>query len=286
MNMIMQEFNKYLRTLSFMLLITLTMIACKKEAAIPFESYVKPVPPAEPTDLAVYNIQQEYQSKIIYQYDRRYKSADAFAAPPKYELVLPYIDNVIRKLFIAPYDRQKTEFMRKHMPIEMILFGTSMNYVEGAERNFSASGVAYGLSRIIVTGVNGYDMQNPTWLRGQYATLHHEFAHVLDKIYGRPIGFDDVSKGKYAGGTAYSAYSQAEARNRGFWRNYGMTNESEDFASWVDGLVTTPKADVMDIVNANQFLSQKYQLVYNFYLDKGIDLHLLQEYLQDILNHI
>ncbi len=259
---------------------------CKTEDAIPYEPYEKPAPPTDPTDLAIYNIEKEYQSKIIYRYDRRYKSADAFAAPPQYELVLPYVENVIRKLFIAPYDRQKTEFMRQHMPIEMVMFGTSMNYVEGDERNFSASGIAYGLSRILITGVNGYNMQNPSWLRGQYATLHHEFAHVLDKTYGRPIGFDDVSKGKYAGGTAYNVYTQAEARSRGFWRNYGMTNEAEDFATWVDGLVTTPKAEVLTIVSANELLSQKYQMVYNFYLEKGIDIHVLQEYLQGVLNSI
>ena len=282
----MQMQSEYIKFFNLLMILSFIAVGCKKEDAIPYEPYVKPAAPSDSTDLAIYNIQQEYQSKIIYRYDRRYKSADAFAAPPKYELVLPYINNVIRKLFIAPYDRQKTEFMRQHMPIEMILFGTTMNYVEGDERNFSASGIAYGLSRINVTGVNGYDMHNASWLRGQYATLHHEFAHVLDKIYGRPNGFDEVSKGKYAGGTAYNVYSQAEARSRGFWRNYGMTNESEDFATWVDGLVTTPKADVLDIVAANELLAQKYQLVYNFYLSKGIDLHLLQEYLQDIINNI
>lgn len=260
-------------------------VSCEREAVIPYEPPVEALPD-NPTDQAIYDIQQEYQSKIIYRYDRRYKSASAFAAPPRYDLVLPYVENVIRKLFIAPYDRQKTDFMREHMPIEMIMFGTSLNYVEGGEQNFSASGIAYGLSRILITGVNNYDLTNASWLRGQYATLHHEMAHVLDKKYGRPVGFDVVSRGLYAGGTAYSAFSQTEARSRGFWRNYGMSNESEDFASWVDGIVTTPREDVLDIVSANNLLTQKYQMVYNFYLDKGIDLHEMQEYLQTILNNI
>lgn len=269
-----------------LLLSVVSLASCEKEDAIPYEPYEGAEIPTNPTDLSIYNLQQEYQSKIIYRYDRRYITADAFAAPPDYDKVLPYIENVIRKLFIAPYDRQKNDFMREHMPIEMIMFGTSMNYVEGDERNFSASGLAYGLSRIIITGVNNYDLNNASWLRGQYATLHHEFSHVLDKIYGRPIGFDEVSKGKYAGGTAYNSFTQAEARSRGFWRNYGMTNESEDFATWVDGLVTTPKDEVMTIISANELLRQKYQLVYNFYLQKGIDIHELQEYLQTILDNL
>jgi substrate import-associated zinc metallohydrolase lipoprotein len=259
---------------------------CKKGTAIPYEPYEENIRLENATDSALYAIYKEYQTKIIYRWDRRYISADAFASPPEYELVLPYVENVLRKLFIAPYDRQKTDFMRANMPIEMILFGTKMNYVEGDERNFSASGMAYGLSRVIVTGVNGYDLKDAAWLRNQYATLHHEFAHVLDKKYGRPETFDKVSEGLYAGGTSYAAYSQAEARSRGFWRNYGMTNESEDFASWVDGIVTTPKAEVLNIVAQNDLLLQKYKIVYNFYLDKGIDLHELQAYLQSILDNL
>ncbi len=260
--------------------------SCKKEAAIPYEPYEEDFPIENSTDEAIYDIYKEYQSKIIYRWDRRYITADAFASPPQFDLVLPYIENVIRKLFISPYDRQKADFMRANMPIEMILFGTKMNYVEGDERNFSASGIAYGLSRVIITGVNGYNLGDAAWLRGQYATLHHEFAHVLDKKYGRPAEFDKVSEGKYAGGTSYSVFTQAEARSRGFWRNYGMSNESEDFATWVDGIVTTPKATVLEIVSENDFLQQKYKIVYNFYLEKGIDLHVIQEYLQSILDNL
>ncbi|WP_126973266.1 substrate import-associated zinc metallohydrolase lipoprotein [Gynurincola endophyticus] len=262
------------------------LTGCKKEGTIPYEPYEEHFIIENETDEAIYDIYKDYQSKIIYRWDRRYITADAFASPPQFELVLPFIDNVIRKLFIAPYDRQKADFMRAHMPIEMILFGTQMNYVEGDERNFSAAGLAYGLSRVIITGVNGYNLKNSNWLRGQYATLHHEFAHVLDKKYGRPAEFDKVSEGKYAGGTVYSAFTQAEARNRGFWRNYGMSNESEDFATWVDGIVTTPKADVLVIAAGNDLLAQKYKIVYNFYLDKGIDLHFIQEYLQNVLDNL
>lgn len=277
--------KRYKYLLVTTLLVAGLTLSCEKESSIPYEPY-EPILPDNPTDQAIYDIQHEYQSKIIYRYDRRYKSASAFAAPPRYELVLPYIENIIRKLFIAPYDRQKTDFMREHMPIEMVMFGTSLNYVEGGERNFTASGIAYGLSRILITGVNNYDLENPSWLRGQYATLHHELAHVLDKRYGRPIGFDEVSRGLYAGGTSYTAFSQNEARSRGFWRNYGMTNESEDFATWVDGIVTTPKEDLLAIVAENDLLTQKYNMVYNFYLDIGIDLHEMQAYLQTILNDI
>lgn len=280
----------YLKTaglrIVFLVFLVSVFAGCSKEAVIPYEPYEKESPPSDPTDRAIYDILNAYQTKIIYKYDRRYKSADAFAAPPIKEFVLPYIENVLRKVFIAAYDRQKTDFMRDHMPIEIVMFGTSINYVEGGESNFRASGTAYGLSRINITGVNNYDITNPVWIRGQYATLHHEMAHILDKKYGRPVGFDAVSKGLYAGGTAYGRFTQQEARSRGFWRNYGMTNESEDFASWVDGIVTTPKEDVIAIVEENELLKKKYQMIYNFYWDKGIDIHELQVYLQKVIDNL
>lgn len=280
------KWNRPARGIMLLFIMLAAFASCQKEAAIPYEPYEKEPPPTDPTDRAIYDIMNDYQTKIIYKYDRRYKSADAFAAPPAKEFVLPYIENVIRKVFIAAYDRQKTDFMREHMPIEMVMFGTSINYVEGGESNFRASGTAYGLSRINITGVNSYDISNPGWIRGQYATLHHELAHILDKKYGRPVGFDAVSKGLYAGGTAYGRFTQQEARARGFWRNYGMTNEAEDFASWVDGIVTTKKEDVLQIVEGNELMKKKYQMVYNFYMDKGIDVHDLQVYLQNILDNL
>lgn len=271
-------------TLRILLLAILAGFAgCTKEKAIPFEPHVEKEVANNPTDLVIQDILKTYQTKIVYKWDRRYISADASATPPQFELIKPYIDNILRKLFIAAYDRQKSDFMVKHMPIEMIFIGSSINYDAGDERNFSASGMAQSFSRILITGINAYDLNNKSWLRGQYATLHHEFAHVLDKIYSRPMGFDDVSKGLYAGSTSFAVFTQAEARSRGFWKNYGMTNESEDFATWVDGIVTTPKDEVLTIVAANDLLKRKYTLVYNFYLSKGIDLHLLQEYLQTIL---
>ena len=275
-----------IKKLIALLMLTATAIfaGCTKEDAIPFEPHVEQQAANNPTDLTIQDILNSYQTKIIYKWDRRYISADASATPPQFELIKPYIDNVLRKLFIAAYDRQKSDFMVKHMPIEMIFIGSAINYDAGDERNFSASGMAQSFSRILITGINSYDLSNKTWLRGQYATLHHEFAHVLDKIYGRPTGFDDVSKGKYAGSTSFAVFTQAEARSRGFWKNYGMTSEGEDFATWIDGIVTTPKAEVLTIAESNDLLNRKYKMVYNFYLEKGIDLHVLNEYLQTILN--
>ncbi|ERJ59893.1 substrate import-associated zinc metallohydrolase lipoprotein [Sphingobacterium paucimobilis] len=262
-------------------------VSCAKEEVIPYNKPDSKLMPVDPTEQAIYHIRKEYQTKIIYRYDRRYLAASAFAAPPEKDLVLPYIENVVRKLFIAPYERQKSDFMREHMPIEIILFGTSIgNYVEGGENNFSASGVAAGLTRITLTGINSYNPNSRSYMQAQHATFHHEMAHILTKIYGRPKGFDNVSKGLYAGGASYNSFSLAEVRNRGFWRNYGMINENEDFATWVDGIVTTPKQQMLDIVAANNLLSQKYQMIYNFYLDKGIDIHVLQEYLQSLIDKL
>lgn len=269
----------------FQFIVTITLclqfIGCEKEAAIPYNAYVEKIVLENATDSAIYAIYKDYQTKVIYDWDRKYISSNATAAPPRYELVRPYVDNIVRKMIIAPYDRQNPNFLRENMPIEIVLMGSSINFAS-EEGGFSSTGGAVSLSRILITGVNSYDLKNRSFTKGQAVLFAHELAHILDKKYGRPIGFDQISAGKYAGGASVSSFSLQEARNRGFWRNYGMSNQIEDFGTWVEGIVGTKKSEVLALVAQNQYLGAKYRAVYNYFLDKGIDLHVLNENIERI----
>lgn len=256
--------------------------SCKKsEEAIPYEPYVENIALKDGTDSAVYSIYKDYQTKIIYDWDRKYISSSATSAPPKFEFIKPYVENIIRKMIISPYERQNPNFMRENMPIEIVLFGKSIDFAS-QEGGFSSTGGAVSLSRILMTGINSYDLNNKAFVKGQAILFAHELAHIMDKKYGRPNGFDEISKGKYAAGAAVSSFSASEARARGFWRNYGMSNQIEDFGTWVEGIVGTKKAQVLAIAAENQYLGAKYRAVYNYYLEKGIDLHLLNEEIERI----
>jgi Mlc titration factor MtfA (ptsG expression regulator) len=116
--------------------------------------------------------------------------------------------------------------------------------------------------------------------------MQHEFAHTLDKKYGRPKGFDDISKGLYAGNTSFTQFSQETARERGFWIPYGMSNEAEDFATIVEAFIELPRSELLDEIGANKLLKEKYDKIHNYYLSLGINLHEVQEIIEDNLNLI
>lgn len=261
-------------------------LSCKKsEDKIPYEEPNLSQVIDNETDSLIKDLYDRYQTKVIYKWDQRYISTSAQATPPRFELIYPYLDIVVQKLFISSYDSQNSDFMRKNLPIQLLLIGSRVDYNNGEEGGFSGSGAAAQFSRIMVAGINELNLNNRSWLNSQVATLHHELAHALDKKYGRPLSYDDVSKGLYAISSSFRDFTNAEARERGFWRAYGMTNESEDFASFVDGIVQTPKEEVLEIINANELMKTKYQMIMNFYNALGIDLHEINAYISSALEN-
>ncbi|MXV52343.1 hypothetical protein GS399_15315 [Pedobacter sp. HMF7647] len=276
----MKQFFK----LSFILALTaLALPACKTEDPIVLDTPAPRPIPTDPTDLKVYELEGKYRSKFIYKWDRRYFGNDVVIAPPNYDNVLYYLD-FLEKIWAIPYDMQVDNFMLKNMPKEVVLVGTTMKYESGDEVGFNAAGLAISSSRIILTDLNNFKPTDKVWLinsgmswmKEQAKTMHHEFAHVLDKLYGRPKGFDNVSKGLYAGSSRFDQYSLAEANSRGFWIPYGMSNEAEDFATMVEGILSMQKADYLATIKGNALLEKKYAMVYDYYKALGIDIHILQ----------
>jgi substrate import-associated zinc metallohydrolase lipoprotein len=268
-------FSKLLGLCIFICIILFTT-SCEKEAAIKLDPPEEIVKPDNPTDQRIADFQNKYQSKIIYRWDRRYTSSDAMVYPPDFDLVMPYID-IVEQYWVEPYDQQVAGFMLKHLPIEIILVGSYIEYRNGDERGFNAAGEARSFTRILLAGVNGYNPKDTAWINFQISVMHHEFAHIIDKIYGRPKGFDDISKGKYAGSTSFQEFSMATARERGFWEPYGMSNEAEDFATIIEAIISNPKSDFIQEIQSNDLLKRKYNLVYQLYAGLGIDLHKVNE---------
>ena len=270
--------DKYIKkhTFLYLLFFFLLAVACEKEETITLDPPDEEPIPQNATDSLILEMKKQYQTKIIYRWDRRYTSSDAKVSPAKFELVLPYI-NVIKDFWIQPYDDQVPGFMRYHIPVEIILVGSTIRYHEGEEQGFNAAGQAISFSRILLAGVNNYSLTDTFWISQQILTMHHEFAHTLDRKYGRPKGFDVISKGKYAGSTSFTQFDLETARERGFWIPYGMSNEAEDFATFVEAFIELPKNELLAEIAGNNLLKQKYEKVHDFYLKHGIDLHELQK---------
>lgn len=278
----MQKITSYIIYTAFVM--SVGFAGCKKEDPIVLDPIAQEAIPADPTDFRIFEFKGKYESTFLYRWNRNFFGSEAVVAPPLFEKVLPYVD-FVERVWVKPYDFQVKGFMRKNLPREIVLAGTTMKYEDGGESTFNAAGQAISSSRIILTDLNSADWDSNTWylnagrtwMNEQAKTMHHEFAHILDKKYGRPSGFDNISKGLYAGTSSFKTFTQEEARNRGFWIPYGMSNEEEDFATFVEGLLTTQKRTFLEAIEGNPKLEQKYQLVYQYYLKMGIDVHTLQE---------
>ncbi len=282
-----KKMDKYVKkhTFLYLLFFLLLAVACEKEETITLDPPNEKPTPENATDSLILEMEKQYQTKIIYRWDRRYTSSDTKVSPAKFELVLPYI-NVIKDFWIQPYDDQVPGFMRYHIPVEIILVGSTIRYHEGEEQGFNAAGQSISFSRILLAGVNDYSLTDTYWFSLQIQTMHHEFAHTLDKKYGRPKGFDDISKGKYAGSTSFTQFNLETARERGFWIPYGMSNEAEDFATFVEAFIELPENELLAEINGNDLLKQKYEKVHDFYLKLGIDLHAVQKIVDTNLGKI
>lgn len=269
----------------YLLFFFLLAVACEKVEKITLDPPDERPMPQNATDSLILEIEKQYQTKIIYRWDRRYTSSDTKVSPVKFEFVLPYI-NLIKDLWIQPYDDQMPGFMRHHIPVEIILVGSTIRYQEGEEQGFNAAGQAVSFSRILLAGVNDYSLIDTIWIKYQIQVMHHEFAHTMDRKYGRPKGFDLISKGKYAGSSSFTQFDLKTARERGFWEPYGMSNETEDFATFVTAFIVLPKNELLAEIEGNILLKQKYEKVHEFYLKHGIDLHEIQQTLATNLNKI
>jgi hypothetical protein len=112
-------------------------------------------------------------------------------------------------------------------------------------------------------------------MREHICIVYHEHAHQLDQKFGRPKGYDQVSQGTYYD-LQYGSRTTEQAQKDGFFRNYGGYQAVEDFATTVEAMIRFPKDSILRIVAKNIKLATKYNMVNKFYLDKGIDLHLMQ----------
>ncbi len=243
-------------------------------------------------------IYEKYNSKIIYQWDPEFLGGDAIAYPPYYEKVYPFI-LFMEEVWFKPY--YNDEFLKQNLPREIVLVGGSINYGEDSGDSFGASGLAESQYRICIGDVNSYnpDFGLEDYISYRYTlekVLHHEFSHILSKLYGVPDDFVAISDGLYLKSTHYSALTLSEALERGFIRTYGASNELEDWATIVEVICTRDKESLFNeyfaqyVANDDgtysleyfgisdyEMIVQKYNIIVRFYEDLGIDIQRIGE---------
>ncbi|RIJ49865.1 hypothetical protein D1614_03740 [Maribellus luteus] len=278
------------------------MNACNSDDTLEIEPYEYQEMDVDTTTVLgkkIYEIYQKYESKIIYNWDSHFIGNDANAFPPKVEKVYDFI-LLMEEIWFKPY--YSDEFLRKNLPREIVLIGGAINYGEENGSSMSAAGQADSQYRINIGLVNDYapDMAPNRYLDYRLELqkiLHHEFAHILNRRYGLPKGYTDISKGLYLKNTHFSSLSPLEALTRGFIRPYGASNEMEDFATLSEIAVTRSKETVMnslfrivnedgtgyDYIGITEFekIHKKYSLLIEYYKNLGIDIQRIGDEMEE-----
>jgi substrate import-associated zinc metallohydrolase lipoprotein len=68
-----------------------------------------------------------------------------------------------------------------------------------------------------------------------FATIHHEFAHILDQLIKVPVEFSQSSAGDYT--SDWLNVTPGDARNDGFISPYGNSKKEEDWAEMVSLMI-------------------------------------------------
>lgn len=302
----MKRINFFWYTSLVSLAILLFTYGCNtKESPIkvPLE---KPIVFSEETDLEkeIKRIYDKYGVIIEYEWNRNAFARDAIADPADVRDVLPYVE-MLDLLYFQALDKVtgSENFSKKETPRTIFLIGSGINYGGLSTFGESSAGQAGniqpnrltlgGLSefgRLIRTATDNdflshiYEVHNGTFPSeaGMVGFIYHEYTHFMDRKHDIPKGFEEPASEQYIRGTnAYTSLTDSIARVRGFMLPYGMQNEAEDFATYVQIIVWKNR---MEIETTNTYLRsdatrEKYKLVYEHYKALGLDLFELRNHL-------
>lgn len=175
------------------------------------------------------NFTEPYNINVVYRWDaaQMYSTLTARLVPVEYDAVKPMMA-VIRDVWFEPYLKAAGDtFLKKMAPKTIVLVG-SPEYQSGSIK----LGQAEGGRKILLLNANNFDPtapeEDPGSLREVLHTIEHEFAHILHQT----IMFDKEFQGlsaKYYTSSGWEEYSDKDAYERGFCRNYGMSGKDEDF---------------------------------------------------------
>lgn len=258
------------------------------------------------TDLG--NKQREMYDKydVLFQYkwDRNAFARNAVADPANVEDVLPYME-IMEELFFKAFDSVATnpEFGKVQTPLTVFLIGSGINYGGSEAFGESTVGQAGNIqpNRLTLGGLNTFgtllrrknaDTQFLNMIyeaavgtspnqAGLIGFLYHEYAHYLNTRFDIPTTFALAAAANYLKGTnAYQSVDNETAFSKGFFIPYGMQNEMEDFATYVQIMVWKSPEEIRSRFIKSEASQIKYNEVNKFFDELGIDLNALREYLQ------
>ncbi len=248
---------KYKQSILLALIPMLLITSCAKEDALePLENipglggdqWVK-----GPIDNWLYDsLTVPYNISVKYKWDQAEIDLDKTLVPPKEEQIIPVMGS-IKKAWINPYIVEAgLPFFKEISPKFFILVG-SPAYERGAIKLGTAEGgrkvVLYDINNFRIKGMPGYTPAKDTAaVLRMFATIQHEFAHILDQNIKVPISFSSGSANSYT--SDWLNVTATEAKNEGFITQYSISGKDDDWAEMLSIMLVYGKNYFDNYVNS------------------------------------
>lgn len=297
---------KYYNKIVYMLVLVILFASCKKEDELTAE--VDPAPTFDtrtPLGLKQKEMFDKYGIIFEYEWNRFAYAPNVIANPAKEEDVLPYIE-LLEEIYFKAMDTVGGAGIvtTKETPVRIMLIGNGINYGGSESFGESTAGQAGNIqpNRLTLGGLTPFGQvlraksatSDAAFLRAVYDTaptsfpndaglvgfVYHEYAHYLDSKHQIPSGFQAPSRTEYLRGSdQYKNIPLATAISKGFFIPYGMQNEHEDFATYVQTMIWKTDAQMSATYLTNSAAITKHKLVTKYFEDLGIPIIKLRDYL-------
>ncbi|MGZ8557092.1 MAG: zinc-binding metallopeptidase [Chitinophagaceae bacterium] len=170
--------------------------------------------------------------------------------PPKEEKVIPLL-SATKQAWINPYITEAgIDFFKRISPKFFVLVG-SPAFVRGAIKLGTAEGgrkvTLYDVNNFRIKGMPGYTFSDSDNVKQVFATIHHEFAHILDQNIKVPVEFSQTSASAYT--SDWLNVFPEDARRDGFISTYANSKKEEDWAEMVSLMIVEGKVWFDNYVN-------------------------------------
>lgn len=278
-----------MKTVACVMLAFMVLSGCTKEDAIPSE----PIPnlggykPAGNPTIDSWikkNLTDPFNVTVKYQYDPFEVDFMKNTTPAKEEFVIPTME-LVKQCMIEPYIKNSdSAFVKKIVPKLWVLVGSGQYNDDGTV----VLGQAEGANKITLMDVNKY-AKTKLFVQSSNHTVQHETAHILHQTRVYAPAFKYVNPEYYT--TTWHNYTDKQAYNLGFVRNYAMASADEDFVETIFYLLVYGQTAYDNLVKGSSEagknrLRVKEQLVIEYFKEKwNMDFRQLQADVQASINN-
>lgn len=247
----------------------------------------------------------KYGVLFEYKWNRFAFAPNVVADPAKEADVLPYIE-LVDELFFKAMDSVAGPGITsvRETPVRILLIGSGINYGGAESFGESTAGQAGNIqpNRLTLGGLSAFGTvlrakgatADANYLRAIYDVapnsnpadagligfVYHEYTHYLDSKHQIPPGFEVPARTEYLRGSdQYRSVTLTNAIAKGFFIPYGMQNEHEDFATYVQTMIWKSQADLDKTYLTNPATIEKYRLVTRYFSNLKIPINDLKAYL-------